>query len=163
MKTHKRPARSLSPLWPYPAVGRTILSDAEPPSDEERKQWQKDWFARKLDELWLVALGDKELVRAFCAKADSLKKPMPPRSKGALHALLVHYALAVEDRGEDRGKILEDLVAYNQRMTGAKVTTDTMNNRVTKAARSIDVDDLPDFARRAVKDRIDRGNRLHGK
>jgi hypothetical protein len=49
--------------------------------DSEEYKSLKEWYDLRLNELWYLALGRKELIEAFCAIAEDLKKKSKLNSK----------------------------------------------------------------------------------
>ena len=131
-------------------------------TDEERRteaeKQRREWFHRTLDWIWFAALGDPELKETFVAKAKSLKVKLSPRSKSGMKWLLAHYAIAVEEHGDDRDAVLDNLIDKNRRIHGGVVIDRrTMNNLVSTAINEIPLQSLPEWARPAVQARAKRG------
>lgn len=153
------------PAWQPIPVTTTLLGSVPPETPEEiatRVERQSmEWFHQTLDNLWLMALGREDLKRAFVAKARDLDAKLSPRSPAALQALAVHYALAVEEHGDDREAVLKELVAWNRRVHGgAVVSPETMDNRVTDALKRIPIKSLPSWTHAALKNRVRRGKKI---
>jgi hypothetical protein len=136
----------------------TIFSDSAPLTDQERRQLaeelRKEWFYRTLDKLSFVALGDRELTKAFRAKAKSTKGKLSARSASALEILLMRYAMGVELFGGDRQKILDWCIEGNKQIYGGVIIDHrTMDNRISEAISKVSLNDLPEWTHDAVKKR----------
>jgi hypothetical protein len=121
----------------------------------------KEWYDRRLNELWYLALGRKELKEAFCATAEKLKKKLRISDKSEQIWLLTNFAaLARWYKPKD---IVPMLVNMNKGIRGTYITDEAMNNRISKAIKEIDLDDLPEWTHEAINSRRELGKKLHKK
>lgn len=122
----------------------------------------KEWYDRKLIELWYLALGREELKEAFLATAERLNEKTKLRSKTGKIWLLEHFAL-LKNQGNTHEEILTELIKWNQEIRHKCLSKRTIENLISESIKEVDLDDLPEWAHDAIKKRRELGKKLHNK
>jgi len=96
------------------------------------------------------------------------KRGRPGRAEGAHWALLLHYAVAVNEvlgtshQGRrllriETERVLDAMIAYEQRVARRRLTRLGMNNLITRAIDETDLGSLPEWALPVIFGRRRRG------
>lgn len=153
------------PLRPQPSRSITgmmqrMARSRRAPVSALAEKHRTEWFYRTLEQLWLAALGNKQMTQAFIDRAELLQPKKLKRSDSVgLHMLLFQYARCVHEFGDDRERVLDEIVAWNKREYGTYVDRRTMDNRIARALREVPLESLPDihWLQQALRDRQQRG------
>ena len=122
----------------------------------------KEWYDLRLNELWYLALGRKDLKEAFYAVAESLKEKPKLNSKDGKIWLLEHFALLINS-GYTPDEVLTKLIEFNRDVHGKCISKESINNRISQAIKEIDLKDLPEWTHNAINKRRELGNKLQNR
>jgi transcription termination factor NusB len=126
--------------------------------DSEEYKNLKEWYDLRLNELWYLALGRKELTEAFCAIAENLKEKPKLRSKTGKIWLLHHFAM-LTDHDADPDEVLTQLIKFIQNIHGICLDKRTIDNLISQSIKEIDLEDLDEWTHNAINKRRELGNK----
>ena len=155
----------------------TILGSAEPASENELREWYVDGIFKSVDRFlerqefeplffWLLVAAnrDKAFKRRFCQLAKGLSLKRDFWNEDLLKMLVFHYAHAVLDDLEagnpDNGRqarVYAHLSTWLLRVFGRDVGA--IDNLVSRAVKATNPNELPDWARSIIEQRLHVGRR----
>lgn len=166
-----------------PLTALEVLNNSiEPLSDEERKRLEEEWAKEKLDKIFCIATGNKNIARAICetatylahhnnALSDLIKANLKQRAgrpdrwpPHLMRNLLIHYAGAMRVFDNDHEKAREWIIDYIRRTNRTKLSDETIENQISKAIGYIRkgklcLHNLPVWAQPIIEARLNKGTK----
>jgi hypothetical protein len=160
----------MSPIGKSILPAKTIMSEAllSPPTEEERLTWVREhrerWFKQALDNILSLTSIDKSLKSQLEKRvAGFLEQPQgrPPKWNNAVRiSLLIHYGHYLDGNADNHAHAMEELIAYELRMSDRQYSARSLNNKISESLRIPKViGNVPAYLQPILRERLNRGEK----
>lgn len=168
---------------PITPVLNTLLSSAEPLTEEERAEFERKERTRQRNRLraWVrdglavAAIDDDEIAKSIihlagllCRSrkelASLLKQEMKPDKLWDTHHLImawITYAYFLEEEGGKQKKARQRLISHEEKRVGGKISDGRMATLLSNAATTIPITSFPEHIRGVIEKRRERGRKTN--